>query len=124
MKKSTIFVLLLLAAMLLGVTVAASAESKNDYWAQINVALNKLEAAIDTNTKVNEAMTNLRTVVYAGSRYLTSIGEYDARVNEILNFANQALTGKDFRYFLAQSHYFNNVVFGTEVTGSPAQKHS
>ena len=117
MKKSTIFVLLLLAAMLLGVTVAASAESKDDYWASINAALNKLEAAIGTKGDVNGAMAELRSAVYAGSAYLVKAGIYDSRVNEIVRYADLATRSADYKYLLAQAHYFNDATFGTEVTG-------
>lgn len=128
MKKSTIFVIMLVAAMLLGITMAVSAESKGDHWASINVALNNLEGAIARGDKkaANSALADVRVKVYAGMKYLTSINAYDSRAMEIINYASQALTSKDYKYLLIQAHAMNNLVFGTEVTGqnNPVSSHS
>ena len=127
MKKSTVFVLFLLAAMLLGITMAASAEDKGTHWANINVALNNLEAAISRNQNVSSALGEVRSAVYAGIKYLVSIQANDPRAMEIIRYADEAVSNKkDAKYLLIQAHYFNNAIFGTEVTGNyqPPSKHS
>ena len=128
MKKTTIFVIMLVAVMLLGITMAVSAESKDEHWASINNALNELQGAIDRGNKkaANSALADVRVKVYAGMKYLTSINAYDSRAMEIINYASQALTSKDYKYLLTQAHAMNNLVFGTEVTGHviPVGSHS
>ena len=120
MKKTTIFVIMLVAAMLLGITMAVSAESKDDHWASINNALNELQGALDRGNKkaANSALADVRVKVYAGMKYLTSIGAYDSRAMDIITYATQALTSKDAKYLLTQAHAVNNMIFGTEVTGN------
>jgi hypothetical protein len=118
MKKSTIFVLLLLAAMLLGITMAVSAESKEEHWAAIDVALHNLATAIDTNTNVSSALTAVGVAVSNGNMYLTSQKMGDPRTSEITRFAGLATTDKvNYKYWLAQAHAVNNMIFGEAVTG-------
>ncbi len=126
MKKSTIFVMLLLAAMLLGITMAASAESRGDHWASINVALEKLEGALDRGDRkaANSALADVRVRVYAGLRYLTSIQAYDARAMSIIEFATQAMNSNNYEYLIAQAHAMNFLVFGEGTGGTTVSSHS
>lgn len=125
MKKSTIFVLLMLVAVMLGITMAASAASKDAHWATINNALNELEAALDRGNKkqANSALADVRAAVYAGMKDMAG-DKYDSRALEIINYATQAMTSADFHYLLTQAHFFNNLVFGDGVTGGASSDSS
>jgi hypothetical protein len=98
--------------------MAASAEDKGTHWANINVALNELEVAINTNTGVNEKLMNVRSAVYNGIRFLVGDKASDDRAMEIIRYADEAVSNrKDAKYLLTQAHAMNNLIFGTEVTG-------
>lgn len=118
MKKTTIFVLLLVASMILGVTAAATAASRADFWAPINQALNKLQAAVEKgdNKARDIALTEVKNNVYNGMRYLASVNAYDPRALQIIDYANKFTETKDI-YDLAQAHAFNNLVFGADLMG-------
>ncbi len=118
MKKSAIFVLLLVAAMILGVTAAASAASKADHWANINSALDELGAAIDQgNSKAaNKALENVRTAVYNALKYLASINEYSAEVFKIIEIAQGAMNQGNSK-ILTEAYAINNAVFDSSGSG-------
>lgn len=100
MKKSTILILFVLAAMILGVVASASASPYSDGV----VAIEKIRFALDNGRKelANEGLAELRTAVYAGMRELAAKGEYRGDdLNACLDYANQAVSGApDFNKLL------------------------
>ncbi len=91
MKKSTILIIFVLAAMILGVAASASASA----WSEGKVAIEKIRFALDKNNRdlANEGLGELRVAVYAGMKELAAKGEYSPRLNDALTFANQAVSG-------------------------------
>lgn len=92
MKKSTILILFVLAAMILGVVASASASPYSDGVA----AIEKIRFALDNGRKdmANEGLAELRVAVYAGMRDLAAKGEYRGDdLNACLDYANQAVSG-------------------------------
>ncbi|MBR6090538.1 MAG: hypothetical protein IKP86_11430 [Anaerolineaceae bacterium] len=121
MKKSTILILFVLAAMILGITAAVSAESRTEYYGKIYEALTKLRYALQDSDKqaANTALGEVRTHVYAGMRYLAKIGAYDARAMAIVDNANKAYTacfnGLSYEEFLNEAFAFDYIVFGSDL---------
>ena len=101
MKKSTIIVFLLLIAVMLGVTAVVSADSKENHYASVKVALETLYGALDRGDKsaAEKALMNVSTAVYDGMRYLASVNEYDPRAMEIINNASLAMNKDNFDYY-------------------------
>ena len=121
MKKSTILILFVLAAMILGITAAVSAESKTEYYGKIYESLTKLSNALHDKDKpaANVALGEVRVNVYAGMRYLAASGQYDSRAMAIADNANKAYTacfnGLSSDEFLNEAFGFNYLVFGDEL---------
>lgn len=122
MKKSTV-VLFLLAVMILAVSAAASAQtvlptpidpdkdpyayaSKNDYYLIIENRLNLIRQAIAGNdmVKASEILAELRQIVYRCATYLARINEYDWRILNVSQYANEAFEeGADYSADLEKS---------------------
>lgn len=136
MKRKLLIVLLCVLALccLCG---AALGESKTEYGQQIGASLDALENTFASQDKsaADSALAQVRSSVYAAARYLAQIGEYDSRVMEIVNNANQAYTaffGGDGNYasYMSQARAYNTQVFGDSGysdidpdTGLPFIKH-
>lgn len=98
MKKSTFVILFVVAAMIFSLAASAFADKgRSDYYTDVEYWLRELRLAIEAGNqaRINEVMAKLRTAVYEAIRYLTSIGEYDARLMGILDRANEAVAKKD-----------------------------
>ena len=91
MKKSTILIIFVLAAMILGVVASASASPYSDGV----VAIDKIRFALDNknNDLANEGLAELRVAVYACMRELAAKGEYNPRLNDVITYAYQATSG-------------------------------
>ena len=118
MKRKLMIVLLCVLALccLCG---AALGESKTEYGQQIGASLDALENTFASQDKsaADSALAQVRSSLYAAARYLAQIGEYDSRVMEIANNANQAYTaffGGDGNYasYMSQARAYNTQVFG------------
>ena len=93
MKKSVMLILVVLAAMLLGIVAGASAESKGEYFELIDDALFRIEKSMslpDNTARVQSDLKNLRTHVYGAVRFMTKNGEYDARLLNVVSLATRA----------------------------------
>ena len=95
MKKSTILIIFVLAAMILGVVASASAMSTNQAYADGANAIDKIRVALDkgNKSKAEEGLAELRTAVYGGMTALAAKGEYSDELNNCLNYATQAVNG-------------------------------
>ena len=132
MKKLLCIGLLALAVGLL-LCGAALAESKAEYYQQIDAGLDSLQSALasgDSNA-ANAALTQVRNAVYAGASYLSQIGEYNSNTMQIVSSASEAINHKsdDYEYYLDQARAYNMQVFGNSavqtaytvaLTASPA----
>lgn len=126
MKKTTLFILFVLAAMILGVAASASAESRHDYWGPIDAAIGKIEGALDQG-KIADAqgyLGELRQAVYRGAAYLIKIGAYDPRVEDIVAFASKAIGANNHDYLLAQAAALNFLIFGESRPVETDSSHS
>ena len=92
MKKTALLILFVLAAMILGITAGASAESKGEYYEEIDDALCLVQDLLGRGDVegMQEALGLLRGVVYRCARFLTVTGEYDARILNVISLATKA----------------------------------
>lgn len=129
MKKSVLFIIVVLAAMLFGVVAGASAESKGEYFEMIDDALYRIEKSMSLgdNTRVQNDLKTLRSAVYGAARFMTKNGDYDARLLNVVSLATRAtemskdediiwylnaarrlayeiLIGRDFRFYEEAQH--------------------
>jgi len=126
MKKSTVVILLVVAAMLMGVvTSAMAAKSRSDYYADIHVCIENLRSAINRGdaAAIKKALTELRLAVYAAMTYLASIGEYDSRLLEVIQKANDAVTKHDVE-LITEADIVNWTVLGDRQETPAASSHS
>ena len=72
--------------------VQADPKSKAEYYYAINGLLTKLQEAIlkGDSDEVAKLLKELREMIYKCATFLTSIGEYDARIMEVLSLAEGA----------------------------------
>ena len=95
MKKSTILIIFVLAAMILGVVASASAVSTSKCYADGANAIDKIRVALDKGNKsgAEEGLAQLRNAVYAAMAELAAKGEYTDELNNCLTYATQAVSG-------------------------------
>jgi len=126
MKKTNLFILFVLAAMILGIAASASAASLSDFWGPIDSALGKIEGALDAGNiaAAQGFMTELRNAVYAGEAFMVKNNCYDPRVEGIITYANQAIGSADHSYLIAQAAAINNATFGRDIERVTPSSHS
>ena len=97
MKKSTILIIFVLAAMILGVVASASAVSLSKCYADGANAIDKIRVALDKGdkSKAEAGLAELRTAVYAAMMELAAKGGYTTELDRCLNLATQAVSGAD-----------------------------
>ena len=122
MKKSSIIILFVVAAMIfsLAATALAADKSKGDYYGDINFWLGELNKAMQSGNRarINECLAKLRVAVYNTLRYLASIGEYDSSLMGIIERANEAVTKGDVSLLADASSVAENIL-GTPENKEP-----
>ena len=130
--KKTILIILAVVLMLLAFCAVASAaeKTKADYYFDIQECLKNLEEALKSGNvaKINQARKALLQAVYAASRYLATVHEYDPRLEDVLKLASTALVSKEFSEVIADAHELTTDIFenGTNpvTTSSPVQNNN
>ncbi len=92
--KKTAFILLALVMMLFAITsVASAASSKSEYYSEIVGILDRLGAALGSGnvSAANSAFADLRASVYGLGALLAANGEYNVFVQQITDYASQAM---------------------------------
>ena len=92
MKKSTILIIFVLAAMILGVVASASAVSLSKCYADGANAIDKMRLALDKGDKekAKVGLAELRSAVYAAMMELAARGEYTKELDACIDYATQA----------------------------------
>lgn len=92
MKKTALLIMFVLAAMIFGITAGASAESKGEYYDEIDQALCLIQECLETQDPegMQVALGMLRSAVYRCARFLTLSNEYDARILSVISLATRA----------------------------------
>ena len=98
MKKAIIVVFCLSVALFAITAVVSAAETKEEYYNEINELLMKIRAALASGDmdEARRLLGLLREKVYECGTYLVLHNEYDPQLLDIINKINEAIESKNY----------------------------
>ena len=102
MKKIAIILTLACVLFFVAVSVSSAADTKEEYYREIESILLKIEENLMKGDRVEAQKwaSELRACVYRCARFLAQINEYDSRIMMVINLAEQAFKGNDVHYYI------------------------